>query len=241
MHSRSVLPGGLLLVLASLAGCGGGGGASPAPAPAPAPPPPQKTLALSTQPANGLQGIALATQPVVQVRSNGTADTSDNATVVSVTLVAGSGATGAKLSGNTTATAAAGVATFTNLAIDTAGSNYQLRFSAGGFSDATSSGFDVGAAPSGGVITPGTPPVSDVTFAVDSAQDVHPISRFIYGMNGWDPAQRPFHLTLSRSGGNRMTAYNWETNASNAGADFHNQNDDFLGGGNTPDGAVAPG
>ena len=38
-----------------------------------------------------------------------------------------------------------------------------------------------------------------------------------------------------------MTAYNWETNASNAGADYFNQNDDFLGGGNTPNGAVAPG
>ena len=38
-----------------------------------------------------------------------------------------------------------------------------------------------------------------------------------------------------------MTAYNWETNASNAGSDFQNQNDNFLGGGNTPNGAVAPG
>ena len=38
-----------------------------------------------------------------------------------------------------------------------------------------------------------------------------------------------------------MTAYNWETNASNAGTDWFNQNDDFLGGGNTPNGAVAPG
>jgi hypothetical protein len=70
---------------------------------------------------------------------------------------------------------------------------------------------------------------------------VHPISRFIYGMNGWDPSGRPKNLTLSRSGGNRMTAYNWETNASNAGSDYQNQNDDFLGGGNTPNGAVAPG
>ena len=38
-----------------------------------------------------------------------------------------------------------------------------------------------------------------------------------------------------------MTAYNWETNDSNAGADFHNQNDTFLGGGTEPNGAVAPG
>ena len=58
-----------------------------------------------------------------------------------------------------------------------------------------------------------------MNFAIDSTQDVRAISRFIYGMNGWDPASRPANLTLSRSGGNRMTAYNWETNASNAGAD----------------------
>ena len=91
------------------------------------------------------------------------------------------------------------------------------------------------------MIPPSTPPASQVSFAIDSTQDVHPISRFIYGMNGWDPSARPANLTLSRSGGNRMTAYNWETNASNAGADWFNQNDDFLGGGNTPNGAVAPG
>ncbi len=86
-----------------------------------------------------------------------------------------------------------------------------------------------------------TPPVSQVTFAIDSSQDVRPISRFIYGMNGWDPAVRPANLALSRSGGNRMTAYNWETNDSNAGADYQNQNDTFLGGGAVPNGAVKPG
>jgi hypothetical protein len=38
-----------------------------------------------------------------------------------------------------------------------------------------------------------------------------------------------------------MTAYNWETNDSNAGSDYQNQNDSFLGGGSTPNGAVKPG
>jgi glycosyl hydrolase family 44 len=80
-----------------------------------------------------------------------------------------------------------------------------------------------------------------VSFTVDSSQDVHPISRFIYGMNSWDPSARPKNLALSRSGGNRMTAYNWETNASNAGADWYNVNDDYLGGGDLPNGAVRPG
>ncbi len=85
------------------------------------------------------------------------------------------------------------------------------------------------------------PPGAPVTFTIDSSQDVHAISRFIYGMNAWDPSARPKNLALSRAGGNRMTAYNWETNASNAGNDWHNQNDSFLGGGDVPSGAVAPG
>jgi hypothetical protein len=178
-----------------------------------------------------VQATAFATQPVVHVRSNGTTDTTDNSTVVTAALVAGTGTAGAQLTGTTTATAAAGVATFTNLGVSLAGTNYQLRFTATGITEATSSGFAVTA----------PPPAATVTFNIDSSQDVHPISRFIYGMNGWDPSGRPKNLTLSRSGGNRMTAYNWENNASNAGSDYQNQNDDFLGGGSTPNGAVAPG
>lgn len=84
------------------------------------------------------------------------------------------------------------------------------------------------------------PVAADITIRIDSSQRRRPISRFIYGLNAWDASQRPAHLTLSRSGGNRMTAYNWENNASNAGADYLNQNDDFLGGGTVPNGAVGP-
>ncbi len=60
-------------------------------------------------------------------------------------------------------------------------------------------------------------------------QDTRPISPYIYGANqpDWDKAHVPY--TLTRQGGNRMTAYNWETNASNAGNDWHMQNDGYLG------------
>jgi hypothetical protein len=44
---------------------------------------------------------------------------------------------------------------------------------------------------------------------------------------------------MGRIGGNRWTAYNWETNASNAGSDYLYQNDTYLGGGSAPGGAVA--
>lgn len=56
-----------------------------------------------------------------------------------------------------------------------------------------------------------------------------PISPYIYGVNfpNWDKMGIGF--PLARQGGNRMTAYNWETNASNAGADWHHQNDALMG------------
>lgn len=61
-----------------------------------------------------------------------------------------------------------------------------------------------------------------------------PISPYIYGVNhpDWDKLGIP--ATMSRQGGNRMTAYNWETNASNAGSDWQHQNDGYLGESNEP-------
>jgi hypothetical protein len=48
------------------------------------------------------------------------------------------------------------------------------------------------------------------------------------------------HVTLNRLGGNRWTAYNWTTNASNAGSDFNFQSDNFLSSSNIPGEAVRP-
>lgn len=61
-----------------------------------------------------------------------------------------------------------------------------------------------------------------------------PISPFIYGVNFPDWKKLGIPAPLSRQGGNRMTAYNWETNASNAGSDWHHQNDGYLGESNEP-------
>ena len=198
-----------------------------------------RTLFVATQPLGGPPPAAFTTQPVVQVRNNGVTDVADDTTIVTASIDPGTGPVGATLTGANTATAVDGVATFSNLGVSHIGNGYRLRFTATGVTAAISHTFSIIQA--GQVIPPSTPPASQVNFEVFSTLDVKPISRFVYGMNGWDPAQRPRNLTLSRSGGNRMTAYNWETNASNAGADFFNQNDNFLGGGNTPNGAVGPG
>ena len=93
-------------------------------------------------------------------------------------------------------------------------------------------------APSGGTAAPSAAPASSVRFSIDTGASRHAISPYIYGMNQPAWAGRSRGLRLARLGGNRWTAYNWETNASNAGTDYQNQSDAFLGGGDVPGEAV---
>ena len=78
----------------------------------------------------------------------------------------------------------------------------------------------------------------DVTITIDPAK-TKPISPYIYGINFYsgNPGVSPL-LTFDRAGGNRWTAYNWETNASNAGGDYIYNNDSYLSGSNVPAEAV---
>jgi len=84
------------------------------------------------------------------------------------------------------------------------------------------------------VLPAGPPPAGDVVFQIDSSRERRLIFPGIYGTNSPDWAGRGRNLTLTRIGGNRLTAYNWENNASNAGSDWYHQNDGYLGGGNVP-------
>ncbi len=64
-----------------------------------------------------------------------------------------------------------------------------------------------------------------ITVAIDTSQDRAAISPYVYGANddmGLDL------VTFRRLGGNRMTGYNWENNASNAGVDWLHQSDDYM-------------
>jgi len=79
---------------------------------------------------------------------------------------------------------------------------------------------------------------ADVTITINPAS-THPISPYIYGLNFYSgETDPPPHLTFDRDGGNRWTAYNWETNASNAGSDYLYENDDYLSTSTTPAEAV---
>lgn len=112
---------------------------------------------------------------------------------------------------------------------DTAGS-------AGGNADHSGSGGTSGGSePAGGMslsdlgepLMAGDPGPSDVQLAVHAGRAQRPIDAHIYGVNGAAElaTTRP---TVVRSGGNRLTAYNWENNASNAGKDYMFQNDGYL-------------
>ncbi|MDB5033383.1 MAG: beta-mannosidase [Chlorobi bacterium] len=75
----------------------------------------------------------------------------------------------------------------------------------------------------------------NVDFTIDAASGHAPISPYIYGIN-WVHAGEELHadwnLGSRRLGGNRLSNYNWEINASNSGNDCdpgcRNQNDDWL-------------
>jgi fibronectin type 3 domain-containing protein len=71
-------------------------------------------------------------------------------------------------------------------------------------------------------------PAANVTITIDATR-TKPISPWIYGINFYDGVTgAPPQLTFDRAGGNRWTAYNWETNASNAGSDYLYENDNYL-------------
>jgi hypothetical protein len=105
-------------------------------------------------------------------------------------------------------------------------------------------GIDAGPLPDAGpMVEPVFPDAGQVTFTIRADLDVHPISALIYGVNQvTDLAGAQRGVGLVRAGGNRWTAYNWENNASNAGTDYFNQNDNYLvmnsGSGGAPGEAV---
>lgn len=121
---------------------------------------------------------------------------------------------------------------FTNTAL-TNGTIYYYVVAAVNTAGAGSDSNQVFASP--GVVPP------NVTVIVNPAQ-TQPISPWIYGIDAISNAAIPNvpDVTIYRMGGNRWTAYNWTTNASNAGSDFEYESDNFLTSSTTPGFAVYP-
>ena len=66
----------------------------------------------------------------------------------------------------------------------------------------------------------------ELTFEVDTAKVIRPISPYVYGINSQKDDNNAA-CTVRRMGGNRQTGYNWENNASNAGNDYEHQSDEW--------------
>jgi hypothetical protein len=152
----------------------------------------------------------------------------ESGAIVTATTGASEGTVGTSAASESTSagttTATTGVTTTT--ATSTTATTTMTSTTAGTTGDPTTDATTVDPGP---IVEPGDPGPGDLQFQVRADQDVRPISPLIYGTNqvsdlGGD--QRG--IGLVRQGGNRMTAYNWENNASNAGSDYQHQNDGFL-------------
>jgi hypothetical protein len=97
---------------------------------------PSQTLVVATQPSGTTTGLLLAPQPVVEVRDQGNALVSSFNGQITVALTGSRGT----LSGTTTLTAVAGVATFTDLRVNGAGT-FALQFSSPLLGSTSSSSF----------------------------------------------------------------------------------------------------
>ena len=71
----------------------------------------------------------------------------------------------------------------------------------------------------------------DMAVTVNLAGEKKAISPHIYGVNDSGDGSNLKNVTVDtvRQGGNRLTGYNWETNYSNAGEDWHNSSDTNIG------------
>lgn len=70
----------------------------------------------------------------------------------------------------------------------------------------------------------------DMNINIDLGAETKAISPYIYGINQYGNQSNYTQVKVNavRQGGNRMTAYNWENNASNAGSDWKYSSDNNL-------------
>ena len=190
----------------------------------------------SRESANSNEASAMPTAPATAPAiPTGLAATGGNAQV-SLTWNVSTGATSYQVKRATTTggpfptTLASPTATnYTDSAV-TNGTAYFYVVSAVNAAGASANSAQVTATPAG--------PAVNVTITIDPRK-TKPISPYIYGINFYSGITGvPAQLTFDRAGGNRWTAYSWETNASNAGSDFEYENDDFLSSSTVPAEAV---
>ena len=122
----------------------------------PPPPPPATQLRFTVQPASTQAGQTIA--PPVKVSALDASGTLVTSFTGAITVAIGTNPAAATLSGTLTVNATNGVATFSNLSINNAGTGYTLQATSSGLTGATSNAFNVTAPP--------PPPATQVNFTV---------------------------------------------------------------------------
>lgn len=225
MFDHSVRTAIAMLVLppifALLTACGSGGGSSDT-----------TTAPVTSSPPPASSGQQAPASPANLAATAGNAQ-------VSLTWSQSSGATSYHLKratasgGPYTQVGAPTDATFTDTSL-TNGTAYFYVVSAVNTAGESANSSEASATPT----APAPPASADVTITVTPATQ-HTISPYIYGLNfAHSVTNAPPSLTLDRTGGNRWTAYNWVTNASNAGSDYLYENDAYVSSSSTPGAAV---
>ena len=102
---------------------------------------PASNLAFSVQPSKAAPGVAIS--PAITVLIRDSANNPVPSSTAIVTLAIGANPGSGTLSGTTSVAAVAGVATFSNLAINNVGTGYTLTASSSGLTGATSSAFNI--------------------------------------------------------------------------------------------------
>jgi len=98
-------------------------------------------LTFTTQPAGAVSGSAFTTPPTVTIEDSSGKPVPGSTALVTLSFAGDAG--GAKLSGHTTVAAVNGVATFTDVSIDLAGTYYSLTAASPGLTSAVSNTFSV--------------------------------------------------------------------------------------------------
>ncbi|PYP07464.1 MAG: hypothetical protein DMD59_14705, partial [Gemmatimonadetes bacterium] len=137
-------------------------------------------LAFTVQPSNATAGSTIS--PPVQVAARDGAGNTDATFSGTITVALGTNPSGGTLSGTRSVAAVNGVASFSNLSIDRAGSGYTLTATATGLTGATSASFTITAPP-----PPPPPPAGGIVWDTMSSALGQHNNFFIKGFNPRSP------------------------------------------------------
>src|SRR5207244_2704876 len=131
-------------------------------------------LVFTGQPSNTAAGVAIT--PAVQVTARDGQGNTATGFTGNVTVAIGANPSGGTLAGTATVAAVSGVATFSGLSIDKAGTGYTLVASSSGLTDPTSTAFNITAGSATQLVFTGQPSNTAAGVAITPAVQVTALS-----------------------------------------------------------------